>query len=81
MHSLSFPLGLFRYRNVYGLNNNIPHHQAWGGVVGHKVPDSGFPASLRNESREFLLFFNRCLWKEKDGERADVLGSPNKVDL
>lgn len=53
MQSLSFLLGLFLHRKVYGVNKNIPHHQAWGGVVGHKVPDPAFPTSLRNESRGF----------------------------
>lgn len=53
MHSLSFLPGLFFHRNVYRLNNNTPQQQTWEVGGGCKVPDSGFPTNLRNESREF----------------------------
>lgn len=65
MQSLSFLLGLFLHRKVYGLNKNISHHPAWGGVVGHKVPHPGFSKSLRNESRGFCYSLTEGFERKK----------------
>lgn len=75
MSSLSFPPGLFLYKNVRGLNNNTPHQQTWGGVVGCKVPDSGFPRSLRNESREFCYSLT-AVFGGKEMEREQMFWVP-----
>lgn len=40
--------------------------------MGHKVPDSGFPASLRNESREFCYSLTDVFGRKKM-EREQML--------